>query len=175
MLSPIAREILDRMKRQGTTWDKEVARMKAKAPQDLLKDTENEMAATGAKPDQIASFEAAAKNITAEQLKSVMQSVVEPNTGGPAIEDVPEHAAVADLRDLAARLQSEAQQAVRASTVASTSSGTSATPSSGAKAKSESVLPKTPLVIVGVLVAIGACSFLVGLRGNKVRRGATRL
>ena len=173
MLAPIIREVLGRMRNQGSTWDEDIKRMKIKAPQGLPNDTENEILATGTTPDQLASLEAAVKSLSATQLKSAMEAFADPNAAAATNDRVPQQAAIGDLKRLATRLQTEAERAVGASTAAATSSDASAATTSPGISKSDRKLPKAIFLVVGLLVGVGAGSFLIGMRGAKLRRGAT--
>ena len=114
MLLPIVQQISERAKKQGTTWDGDVARIKAKLPQGLPKDTESEIAATGATPEQIAAFKAAGTSMTAEQIKTAIRPLLDANAAKLPREEPPQKAAVEGLKSLASRLQTEAQQSMRA-------------------------------------------------------------
>lgn len=159
VLAPIAREVLDRMNQQGATWDGDVAALKASASGGLPKAVENEIAATGATRDQIASFTASTSYMSAEQLKSAIDELAKPSTAVAANNGTPQQRAVEDLRALAARLQAEAQQSVRTGAAAA------------ADAKPQSIVSVKTLAMIAVLAVIAGGSFLVGVRGARAQRG----
>jgi hypothetical protein len=166
VLAPIASELLDTIKKQGNTWDKDVAQLKTGLPYGLPKDAQAEVKSAGLPAEQLAAVQAAMQTTTGTQVKETLQTLANP---GP--EEIPEGRSIDQLRDLAARVQSEATQAA---SIRDRSSATSPVPSTSNSAaqprSSESTVLKTSLIVVGTLLVIGTGSFLIGFRGSKVRR-----